>query len=170
MANFLHRPLQDIYFQSHMVTSRPRGWKNESRKQQSSAEMSSTSTRVPETGREQRDIPSPAHPWHQCALPSVRNQRQSLIFWDTRAGTSLLPEKNELLRQLDKWNWERSLEKNQPKSFKKGLDVLVILLNSSCVPVTMDILAFTLLLKGLTANPPTSPWGIHPLEISPVLE
>lgn len=34
----------------------------------------------------------------------------------------------------------------------------------------MDILALTLLLKGLTANPPPSSWGIHPLETSPVLE
>lgn len=68
-------------------------------------------TRVPKTGREQQDIPSPAHLW----------QRQSLIFWDTRADTSLLPRRHELSRQLNKWNQKRSLEKKRPKSFKNWM-------------------------------------------------
>lgn len=104
MGDFLHSPLQlqDIAFQSHMVTSRPRGWKNESRK-----EMKALLRWAPETGRKQWDIPSPAHPWHQCAAPSVRDQRQSFIFWHTRIDTSLLPERHELSRQLNKWKQKR---------------------------------------------------------------
>lgn len=116
-VTFLHRPfqLQAISFQSHMVTSRPRGWKMK-------AESSKALLRwAPQALECQRQAESkgafPAHPWHQGAAPSGRDQTQSLIFWDTRANTSLLPERHEHLRQLHKWNQKRSLEIKQPKSF-----------------------------------------------------